>query len=236
MATTISLQETATELEHIEIYTDGACEPNPGPGGYAAVLLHPKKRAETTGGFRLTTNNRMEIYAAIKGLEMLKRPCRVTLYSDSQYLVNAMMAGWVTAWKKRGWWRTNKERAVNADLWEKLLGAYAAHQVKFVWVQGHAGNKENERCDTLSCAALRQPGLPADEGYENKPATVGGRPRVTQEGQPCWKCATPVVKQQARKQRDRDYYFDYYLYCPKCHATYMVEQARHEKPQTPSLL
>src|SRR2546425_11942983 len=92
-------------MPFVEIYTDGACEPNPGPGGYGAVLLHPKKRAEISGGFRLTTNNRMEIYAAIKSLELLKSPCKVTLHSDSQYLVNAMTDGWVHAWKKKDWWR-----------------------------------------------------------------------------------------------------------------------------------
>ena len=219
----------------VEIYTDGACEPNPGPGGYGVVLLHPKKRNETSGGFRLTTNNRMEIYAAIKGLELLKRPCRVRLYSDSQYLVNAMMAGWVTAWKKRDWWRTNQERAVNADLWQKLLTLCETHQVEFVWVKGHAGNKENECCDQLSCAALRQPNLPADEGYENKPGNEGGRPRLTEAGQPCWKCATPVVKQQSRKRPKRDYYFEYYLYCPKCQATYEVEAAKRFIEKPPSL-
>src|SRR5882672_3224416 len=94
-------------IPHVEIYTDGACEPNPGPGGYGAVLQHPKKRLETSGGFRMTTNNRMEIFAAIKALELLKQRCKVTLHSDSQYLVNAMTDGWVDAWRKKGWWRTN---------------------------------------------------------------------------------------------------------------------------------
>ena len=221
--------------QQVEIYTDGACEPNPGQGGYGVVLLHPKKRAEASGGFRLTTNNRMEICAAIKGLELLKLPCKVTLYSDSQYLVNAMMAGWAATWKRRNWWRTNKERAVNSDLWERLLALRETHEVKFVWLKGHAGNKENERCDQLSCDALRQPGLPADEGYENKPESEGERPKLTQEGQPCWKCSTPVIKQKSRKQRNRNYYFEYYLYCPKCQATYMVEEAKRFVEQAPSL-
>ena len=110
----------ADEKKEIIIYTDGACEPNPGAGGYAAVLLFEGRRKEISGGFRLTTNNRMEIFAAIKGLEVLKQPCRVTLYSDSQYLVSAMTEGWVEKWKNRNWWRTNKERAINVDLWEKL--------------------------------------------------------------------------------------------------------------------
>jgi len=153
-------------LPQVKIYTDGGCDPNPGLGGYGAVVLHPKKRAEVSGGFCRTTNNRMEIYAAIRGLGLLKRPCQVTLYSDSQYLVNAMMKGWAARWRKRGWWRTNTERAINADLWEQLLTLRATHQVAFVWIRGHAGNKENERCDQLSRAARRQPNLPADEGYE----------------------------------------------------------------------
>src|SRR5438128_7035897 len=125
---------TTVALPSVEIYTDGGCEPNPGPGGYGAVLVHPKKRAEVSGGFRLTTNNRMEILAAIAGLEMLKQPCKVTLYSDSQYLVKAMMEGWVAAWKKKNWWLNNKERAKNVDLWEKLLLLCETHQVEFRWV------------------------------------------------------------------------------------------------------
>ena len=226
---------TSVATPHVEIYTDGGCEPNPGPGGFGVVLVHPKKRAEASGGFRLTTNNRMEILAAIKGLELLKQPCQVTLYSDSQYLVSAMMEGWVVAWKKKDWWRTNKERAANVDLWERLLALCEIHQVEFRWVKGHAGNPENERCDQLSMAALRQANLPADEGYENKPESEGGRPRLTQEGQPCWKCSTPVIKQKPRKRPNRGYYYEYYLWCPKCQATYEVEEAKRFVEQPPSL-
>ncbi len=226
---------TSLALPHVEIYTDGGCEPNPGPGGYGVVLVHPKKRAEASGGFRLTTNNRMEIYAAIKGLELLKQPCQVTLYSDSQYLVDAMTKGWVVSWKKKDWWRTNQERAANVDLWERLLTLCEQHQVDFRWIKGHAGNQENERCDQLSMAALRQPNLPPDEGYENKPEPEGQRPRLTQPGQPCWKCSTPVIKQTARKKPNRDYYYEFYPWCPKCHATYEVEEAKRSVEQSPSL-
>jgi ribonuclease HI len=162
------------ERPQVEIYTDGGCEPNPGPGGFGVVLLHPKKRAEVSGGFRKTTNNRMEIYAAISGLEMLKQPCKVTVYSDSQYLVRATMDGWVASWKMRDWWRTNTERPENIDLWKRLDELCQKHQVEFRWVRGHAGNRENECCDRLCMAALRQPHLPADEGYENKPNPRGG--------------------------------------------------------------
>lgn len=230
--------ETTSALPkpHVEIYTDGGCDPNPGAGGYGAVLLHPKKRAETSGGFRLTTNNRMEILAAIKGLGLLKQACKVTLYSDSQYLVNALMDGWAVAWRKRDWWRTNKERALNADLWARLLALCETHQVEFRWVRGHAGNLENQRCDQLSMSALRQPDLPADDGYENRPENDGRRPPLTQEGQPCWKCATPVIKQQPRKKKSqRDYYSEYYLRCPNCQAAYQVEDAKRLIEQPPPL-
>jgi ribonuclease HI len=224
-------------MQHVELYTDGGCEPNPGTGGYGVVLLHPKKRVEVGGGFRLTTNNRMEILAAIRGLESLKRPCRVTLYSDSKYLVDAMMSGWAVAWKRRDWWRTNKERAENADLWEKLLRLCETHQVEFRWVKGHAGNAENERAHQLSMTALQQPDLAADEGYENRTTTEGGRPRITQEGQACWKCSTPVIKQAPRKSRaHRGYYYEYYLRCPNCQATYEVEEAKRVVEQPPNLL
>jgi ribonuclease HI len=218
----------------VEIYTDGGCEPNPGAGGYGVVLLHPKKRAEASGGFRLTTNNRMEIFAAIKGLEMLKQPCQVTLYSDSQYLVKAMMEGWVVAWKRKGWWRTKTERPENVDLWHRLDALCQTHHVEFRWVRGHAGNPENERCDQLSMAALRQPNLPADEGYENKPEDDGPCPDL-QEGEPCRKCSTPVIKQTSRKKPKGDYYYEFYLWCPKCQTTYTIEEAKRPVEQPPSL-
>ena len=162
------------EKREVVIYTDGGCEPNPGAGGYGTVLLCENRRKEISGGFRLTTNNRMEIYAAIKGLEILKYPCRVMIYSDSQYLVNAMTKGWVKRWKSRNWWRNDKEQALNIDLWEKLSALCEMHEVTFVWIRGHDGNRDNERCDKLSYAALQQKDLPPDEMYEN-PAPEPGK-------------------------------------------------------------
>jgi len=173
----------ADEKKEFVIYTDGACEPNPGTGGYGVVLLSENKRKEFSGGFRLTTNNRMEIFAAVVGLEDLKYPCKVTIYSDSQYLVSAMTEGWVEKWKSRNWWRTNKEQAVNVDLWEKLSTLCEMHEVTFVWVKGHNGNLENERCDKLSYAALRQKDLPPNELYENPPPSPGPI-KMTRAGQP----------------------------------------------------
>jgi ribonuclease HI len=157
-----------SELNQVTIYTDGACIGNPGPGGYAAVLISGGKRKELSGGRRLTTNNRMEILAAIVSLESLKRPCRVTLYSDSQYLIEAIMTGWAQRWRANGWKRNRKEYAVNIDLWERLLTLCAKHEVEFVWVQGHAGHPENERCDLLSVAAAHVKDLPADAEYEEQ--------------------------------------------------------------------
>jgi len=214
------------EKKEIVIYTDGACEPNPGTGGYGAVLLFENKRREISGGFRHTTNNRMEVYAAIKSLEALKEPCKVTLYSDSQYLVSAMMEGWVEKWKKKNWWRTNKERVINIDLWEKLTALCEIHEVVFVWVKGHVGNVENERCDQLSYAALRQKDLLPDEGFENPPPEVAPV-KMDREGQPCRKCSTPVIKFKSRK-------FTPYLFCPNCKATYTMEE-ESDSPQQAAL-
>jgi ribonuclease HI len=225
---------TEAEAPHVEIYTDGGCDPNPGLGGYGVVLVHPKKRAEASGGFRKTTNNRMEILAAIAGLEMLKHPCKVTLYSDSQYLVEAMTKGWVELWRRKQWWHRKTEPVPNRDLWERLLGLCEKHQVDFRWVRGHAGNLENERCDQLAMAALRQPNLPVDDGYENKPVAESVRPDI-QEGDPCRKCSTPVIKQTSSKRRNRDFYHEYYLWCPKCQSTYEVESAKRFVEKPPSL-
>lgn len=154
------------ELKDIVIYTDGACSGNPGPGGYGVVLLAGKHRKELSGGFRLTTNNRMELMGVIEGLKALKKKSRVTLYSDSQYVVEALRKGWANQWRDRGWRRSNKEIALNSDLWEMLLDLVNQHEMEFIWVQSHAGNPENERCDELAVAASRNKDLPPDIGYE----------------------------------------------------------------------
>jgi ribonuclease HI len=154
-----------SELKRVIIYTDGGCIGNPGPGGYGVVLLFGEHRKELSGGFRLTTNNRMELMAAIVGLEALKTPCAVTLYSDSKYLVDAMELGWAERWRLNGWRRNKSEKALNPDLWQRLLKACKKHEVRFQWVKGHAGNLENERCDYLANTAAMQKNLPEDENY-----------------------------------------------------------------------
>jgi ribonuclease HI len=154
-------------LKEVTIYTDGACLGNPGSGGYGVVLIYGKHRKELSGGFRLTTNNRMEILAAIEGLKALKSKCAVTLYTDSQYLVNAIAKGWAKQWQKNGWRRNKKEKAKNPDLWEQLLDLCVQHDINFVWVKGHAGIAENEYCDRLAVSAAQQQDLPPDIPYED---------------------------------------------------------------------
>ncbi len=216
-------------LKHVTIYTDGACFPNPGPGGYGVVLLHGRHRREIAGGYALTTNNRMELLAAIIGLETLNRRCRVTLHSDSQYLVDAMAQGWVRRWRANHWWRNKDERALNSDLWERLLTLCDEHEIEFVWVRGHAGDPENERCDQLACEACGRADLPADSGYlMAKLEACAGKVKMTHEGQPCRKCETPVVRKAPRTRStiDRPFHYEWYLYCPGCGTQYMVEEAK----------
>jgi len=138
------------------MYTDGACSGNPGPGGYGVVLLHNNHRKELSGADPQTTNNRMEMLAAIIGLEALNQSCKVDIYSDSKYLVEAIQKGWAIRWKQNNWMRNKKDPALNPDLWERLLNLLSKHQVNFHWVKGHAGNPENERCDVLARAAIEK--------------------------------------------------------------------------------
>lgn len=134
----------------VEIYTDGACSGNPGPGGYAAILRFGEHYKEISGGEANTTNNRMELMGAISGLSALKYPCEVVLTTDSKYLVDSINKGWAKSWKAKGWIKADKKPALNVDLWEKLLDLLEIHTVEFVWVKGHAGHPYNERCDQLA--------------------------------------------------------------------------------------
>lgn len=159
-----------SDRPEVTLYTDGGALGNPGPGGYGAVLLYKSQRKELSGGFRRTTNNRMELMAVISGLEALKAPCRITIYTDSRYVADAVEKGWARRWRAAGWMRNKKERALNPDLWERLLELLERHEVEFRWVKGHAGNRENERCDTLTQEAARWPDLPPDIVYEQETA------------------------------------------------------------------
>ena len=140
-------------MKKVKIFTDGACKGNPGIGGYGAILKYGEHVKEISGAEETTTNNRMEISAVIEALKLLRESCDITIYSDSQYVCNAIEKGWAKKWKSNGWMRNKKEPALNPDLWEELLNLINKHNVKMVWVKGHAGHPENERCDTLAVQA-----------------------------------------------------------------------------------
>lgn len=152
-------------MKQIIIYTDGGARGNPGPGGFGAVLLFGKHRKELNGAYQHTTNNRMELLAAISTLELLNEACEVTLHSDSKYLIDAMTKGWLRGWKSRGWVKSDRKPVLNRDLWQRLEKAAAGHSIKWNWVKGHAGNELNERCDELVHEAIDTGNLQVDQGY-----------------------------------------------------------------------
>ncbi|MDO9041102.1 MAG: ribonuclease HI [Desulfocapsaceae bacterium] len=153
----------------INIYTDGGCSHNPGPGGYGAILVFEGKEQELSGGFRLTTNNRMELMACIVALHVVEDKNRpITVWSDSSYVVNGISKGWAIGWRNRGWIKSDHQPAVNPDLWAELLNLTEKMDITFQWVKGHAGHPLNERCDQLAVAALKIKDLPVDEGYPGK--------------------------------------------------------------------
>lgn len=152
-------------MKKVIIHTDGACSGNPGPGGWAAILEYGIHRRELRGGFAETTNNRMELFAAIAALETLKEPCEVTLHSDSSYLVNAVSKRWLERWNRAGWRKADKQPVLNTDLWKRLLRQLERHRVNTVWIRGHADHTENNRCDELARSAARETGLPPDTGF-----------------------------------------------------------------------
>ena len=206
------------------------------------MLRFGEHSKELSGGFHTTTNNRMELMAVIVGLEALKQPCRVKLHSDSQYIVDAINNGAAYRWKANGWMsnRLKTKPTKNADLWDRLLAALEQHEVEMIWVKGHAGIEDNERCDQLATAACVMPNLPDDPGYDGEarsitPGPGSGQPqykkktKMVEVGQPCRNCNTPVIKQVPKKKTVKDnqsYYFSWYLYCPQCKAMYMVEEAK----------
>ena len=225
----------------VTIYTDGAAEPNPGAGGYGVVLLFGKHRKELSAGYQLTTNNRMELLAVIVGLESLTKSCRVTVFSDSRYVVDAVETGAVFRWRANDWQRTKIQKAKNSDLWERFIAAYEQHVVTLKWVPGHEGIAENERCDQLAVDAAKSDHLLPDTGYQpSGDATDTGRRtstksnskiKHTESGEPCRKCGTPLVKQTPKRKKQKpgqSYYYEWYLYCTECKAMYMVEAARRE--------
>ena len=157
-------------MKEVQLYTDGACRGNPGRGGYGAILVYGRHEREISGGEPKTTNNRMELRAAIEGLRALKERCAVTLYSDSKYLVDAFTLGWVEGWQRENFRRGRTSEVKNPDLWEELIALVRAHEVTFVWVKGHNGHEYNERCDKLACAFADS--FPVCEGVEETDETT----------------------------------------------------------------
>ena len=150
-------------MKKVEIYTDGACSGNPGPGGYGVILKRNHHIKELSAGYKNTTNNRMELRAVIAGLQALKEKCNVKIYSDSKYIVDAVRQGWALRWQKNNWYRNKNEKALNPDLWQILLDLLSKHRVEFIWVRGHAGHPENERCDKLAVTAAAGKNLLEDQ-------------------------------------------------------------------------
>jgi len=155
-------------MRQVTIFTDGACKGNPGPGGFGVVLKSGKHRLELAKGYSRTTNNRMELMAAIVGLESLTEPCEVELHSDSRYLIDALTKNWIKGWQAKGWKTSANQAVKNQDLWQRLTAAAATHKVAWKWVRGHAGHAENECCDQLAVAAATARDLLPDQGFQEK--------------------------------------------------------------------
>lgn len=233
----------SNEIPEIELYSDGGAEPNPGRGGFGVILSYKGHRKEFSQGYTLTTNNRMELMGVIYGLERLKTKSIVTVFTDSKYVIDGVTKGWAEKWKSKNWFRTPTKKAVNYDLWDKLLKLVSQNQeVKFIWVKGHAGHIENERCDQLALLALKGESLLEDTGYlpldqldENDinsgvPKNISSN-KIVNEGDCCRKCDTKVIKRPTKKHNfkpNQTYYFDYHLYCPGCKTMYMIEEAKRK--------
>ncbi|MEQ1734094.1 MAG: ribonuclease HI [Bacteroidia bacterium] len=234
--------QTEDLFPEVNIYTDGGAEPNPGKGGFGIIMTYKGHKKEFSQGYLLTTNNRMELMGVIFGLEQLKKTSVVNIYSDSKYVVDGISKGWAERWKSKNWFRTGTAKAINYDLWARLLELISKHQsVTFNWIKGHDGHNENERCDQLASIALNGNELLEDFGYEKTDETTSSlgdsqqenhpqnTSKILNEGDICRKCSTPVIKKHPKKKSlnpNQEYFFEYYLFCPNCKTMYMVEAAK----------
>lgn len=228
------------EIPDIELFTDGGAEPNPGKGGFGVILKHKDKQKELFAGYEFTTNNRMELMAVIIGLEKIKTEAKVTVYSDSKYVVDGIVKGWAINWKKNKWVKKKGNLVLNKDLWERLLNVIEKHKVEFNWVKGHAGHIENERCDFLANQGINLKDKIKDQGYLDYLDNIEDyqEKKLEKVGDLCRKCNTPTIKKIPKKRKiikNQSYYYEYYLYCPNCKAMYMVEDAKRHLPDENTL-
>ena len=228
-------------VKKVQIYSDWWARPNPWPWGYGVILKFWNKQKELSWFEEHTTNNRMELTWAIKWLEELKEPCEVDLYTDSSYVVNWIEKWWAKKWKANNWMRTKSSKAINYDLWEKLLIQTKKHKVRFHWVKGHNWHIENERCDELATKEILE-----KTGQTHRSAPIENKQellqkvlntwldskqkniKITEEWQACKKCWTSVIKAIPKKKntKNKSYYYRYYLTCPNCKTNYFVDEAK----------
>ncbi len=230
------------EIPEINLYSDGGAEPNPGKGGFGVIMSFKGNKKEFNQGYELTTNNRMELMGVIYGLERLKTKSIVNVFTDSRYVIDGIEKGWAIRWRSKNWYRTRTAKAVNYDLWERLLNLISAQEkVTFNWVKGHSGHLENERCDELALAAIKGGNLIIDTGYQPNQLQSDEKGegeyikngfksiKVKTEGDACKKCGTSVIKKPTKKKvvkPGQTYYYEYILLCPSCKTMYLYEEAK----------
>lgn len=231
------------DIPEVNLFSDGGAEPNPGKGGFGVILSHKGVKKEFSKGYILTTNNRMELMGVIYGLGKLNRKSIVHVFTDSQYVINGISKGWAEKWKSNNWFRTQKTKAINYDLWSTLLDLISQHEeVHFNWIKGHSGHIENERCDELANLALNSDNLIADEGYLHNDSFYSKNInvplqnlavvlKIEKEGDLCRKCGTAVIKIQSSGNKiktSQSYYYEYYFSCPNCKTSYLVGDAKRK--------
>lgn len=243
------------QIPNVELYSDWWANPNPGPWGYGIILSCQWVTKEFSQGFTMTTNNRMELLWVITGLSKLTRKSKVDIYTDSQYTINGIQKGWAEKWKENNWMRTKSDKAVNYDLWEKLLQVIEKHEVTFHWVKWHNGHEQNERCDELATLAMQKDDLQKDSFYlenyytQTPPSLPLSKEeknsqeimkviwkwdpnlKVEKDWDPCKKCLTPVEKRipkHTKKTLQKKFYYKYYFTCPNCKTNYMTAEAKDD--------
>jgi len=232
---------TVKNIPEVYIYSDGWANPNPGPGAYGVLMKYGEHQKDFSQGYKMTTNNRMELMWAITGLRKLKTRSKVILTTDSQYTINGIEKWWAKKWQANNWFRTGSQKAQNWDLWKILLEEVAKHDVTFKWIKGHNGHLENEICDQLATLAMKRDDLLIDEWFTQAPEKAKVKKIPTTQtgllsdfesaGSDCKKCQNPLVKKypkHTKKTLEKQYYYEYYHHCLSCKTNYMLEEAKRD--------